>query len=331
MRIKYIDRCKAVGIFLIIFYHTIFLHNFADSTYIVNFISLIMLPIFFILSGILKNIHPIILTKKFIRKRVIQLFIPYIIFSLISIFIKVLFFHNGKTVFEIIKNGFYLTFSFRGIDVLWFIPVLFFSEILFLMLFEYNKNFIIVSIPFIIIPLYIVANSHRFSNFLVTESMIPLASYVALIFLLLGYYSHWIISLIEKNTGFQIVIISMYIYGVGLFKSKIDLHYFLFGNNFLMYIFLGFIGSLELIVIFKRTNKMNFKYLDWIGENSLYYMCLHLGLGITTIATGFILSDDTTYVLALGIIYTIIQCIVLVYPTIVFNYIIKRCTQFKIS
>lgn len=323
MRLKYIDRCKAIGIILIIFYHTVFLHNFSNSKYVINFVSLLMLPIFFVVSGILKYYHPIRLNKRFIYKRCIQLFVPYFIFGVISILVKIIFFRSGMSVYELTKNSVVLLLTLRGIDVLWFLPVLLFSEVLFLIFYKNKVLFLSLMVPFFFVPSYIVFQVNRFPHFVFSESLVLLTIYAGFIFILIGYNLISLIDFFYDKFIFQIIMVIIYVLGVTTFNSKIDLHYMKLGGNPLFYIFLSVVGSLELVIIFKHLDKYELKYIDWVGKNSLYYMCLHLGLGLTTIASGLIVSNELGYVLLSGFMYTIIQCLVLILPTICFSYLIN--------
>ena len=110
-RILWLDIAKGIGIILMVLGHT------GLPSMINNWIFSFHMPLFFIISGILFNPSRYVSSIKFIQKRVLTLLLPYLIFSSI-----VLFFSNEK-VTDWILSGWN-----TGI-ALWFLPVLFLSEI----------------------------------------------------------------------------------------------------------------------------------------------------------------------------------------------------------
>ncbi len=125
-RIEWIDIAKGICIFLVVFGHTGLTGNFA------HWLSSFRLPLFFFVSGILFKSSKYPTLNSFFIKRISTLVIPYIVFSII-IFVWLKFLNNDLVKVHVNE----LYFGWQGI-ALWFIPVLFVTEIFF---YKINKYF----------------------------------------------------------------------------------------------------------------------------------------------------------------------------------------------
>ena len=132
-RILYLDMVKGIGILLVVLGHIIPMER-GIGKYLYSF----HMPMFFMISGILlfekkswenEKLFNIILGK--LR----QIMYPYLIISFVSLVIirKI----DGLTKF--VKN-LYLTLMLEGISALWFLPTLFFAELIFVLVIRYIKK-----------------------------------------------------------------------------------------------------------------------------------------------------------------------------------------------
>lgn len=125
-RLDYLDVCKGIGIFFIVFGHiltTVNTFNIYTSTYKIS--------IFYVVVGLL-IVHQ---NKRQVewKKRFSTILVPYFVFSMLVMLFNLCY--NAILQPEIIRYSLIeemmKTFSFRGISTLWFLPSLFFGEWIF--------------------------------------------------------------------------------------------------------------------------------------------------------------------------------------------------------
>lgn len=137
-RLEFLDIAKGIGILLVVIAHIYAFNPVIRDRLSVVWIYSFHMPLFFIITGMLlkyKGTDESI--KDFLIKRVKSLIIPYIIFSIVTV-------GTLKIVGEAnIKQMLINTLLCIGVDVLWFLPALMFSEIIFYILKKLIKNSII--------------------------------------------------------------------------------------------------------------------------------------------------------------------------------------------
>ena len=130
-RIKWLDFGKGFTIFLVVlghalaslYSHNLYLNYRANLIAIADLIFLVIMPIFFALSGFLfKNPRNIIGFGKMIRKKAANLLIPYVVFS----FVYVLLEHFSNSVQDRVGWQSLLYIAVKPIGYLWFLYSLFF-------------------------------------------------------------------------------------------------------------------------------------------------------------------------------------------------------------
>lgn len=175
-RIEWIDIAKGIAIFLMVCGHTGIPQNIS------RFIWSFHMPLFFIISGFLFDSEKYFDIRTLIRKRIKTLVIPYITFSIIA-FIGL--YPLDLAGFEELYKG------WKGY-ALWFIPVLFMTEILF------NR-------------IYVGLNKIEIKNNYVLETTVLICSAI-------GY----ILSLCDIHYffKFEVIFFSIFFYGTGfVFKQ----------------------------------------------------------------------------------------------------------------
>ncbi|MBR5376735.1 MAG: acyltransferase family protein, partial [Lachnospiraceae bacterium] len=151
-RVAYIDLAKGIGMVLVLCGH---LQNdtvFSFSPYIQGFCRWIFsfhMPMFFIISGMLFALKGEIPgMKAFFRKRFSSIMVPYFLFSAIYFLIIIygVFVSHSMSIGDMYLQLWY-ALCFYGINVLWFLPALFFAELLFAFLvkkFSGKKRWIVM-------------------------------------------------------------------------------------------------------------------------------------------------------------------------------------------
>lgn len=133
-RADYIDAVKGVAILCIVFLH---FEKGVIPQWLNIWIGLFMITTFYFTSGwvtALKNKKTS--TKELIRKRIKQLGVPYLWFSLLIILFDAIWCTAGFMENNILLRDIYKAVTLRGIGTLWFLPALLIGEILF----NYIKN-----------------------------------------------------------------------------------------------------------------------------------------------------------------------------------------------
>ena len=132
-RIDAIDWMKGLCIICITMLH---IENGILSVWVNSFISFFMITGFYVTSGWIHGLKQTesVDVKQFAGKRLRSLGIPYLWFTLIILMVDVAFYLVGHYSIDIIVRDVYKSIVLRGIGTLWFLPVLFFGELLFLSL-----------------------------------------------------------------------------------------------------------------------------------------------------------------------------------------------------
>lgn len=126
-----LDIARGIAIILVVIGH---------STYIpptINIgISTFHLPAFFVISGWLmfQKQEYTLPFKKIVTSKVRSIFIPYIWFSLFTLLVDLLQVLRGKFTLDLLIGHTIQTTILEGYSVMWFLPVLFFAELVVLLL-----------------------------------------------------------------------------------------------------------------------------------------------------------------------------------------------------
>ena len=311
MRIDAIDIIKGISIIMIVNVHLLSGQFFliGDTYHVIAF---------FFTAGLVHGCTEKWKRKSllsFVRGRLKQLGHPYLMLSLCYIIMHlVINVVRGDTLINIvIKDSFLKTVSLRGIGTLWFLPVLFFGEIVFFAAKRRNIHSGIIALfggmlvfftsLLNYLGLFERLNSIRLSTLsLSIPIIIVLSSLIASGFIALGHFSlKYLINLFQDQyfssrkriTWLFAVCLISFIIDYSLIKHYSgDLHKLDIINP-IVYIIcsiagLAFVTSLALII--KRTSKLLGNMFIYLGKNSLIIMTTHTEYYINTIANVIILS-----------------------------------------
>ena len=141
-RKKYLDAAKGWGILMVVFGHITKLGNPIDIWF-----GAYKLAVFYFVSGYLLAMRQSfrkMSTGEYIKKHAKSLLIPYLGYSaFVMLYNVIVGIMKWKSTTDIVKRFLlqaYMTFSFRGISALWFLPTLFFAQVLFIFVIKSRKE-----------------------------------------------------------------------------------------------------------------------------------------------------------------------------------------------
>lgn len=311
-RISWIDICKGLGIILVIYGHALYSENYRYLIYAFH------MPLFFFLSGLTFRYQKYKHTGYLIKKSARQILLPYLIFALISYLVWIvhnavdlpgLLFHLSGIIYG---NSSSLFFNI----VLWFLPCLFITKIVFALLVKYVPHKIPLMISLVLFSLVGYGIS-----LIPYDIKLPFGLetvFTAVVFFGMGslaatHYPRSIpfqkrrsaLPLLVLFSAIAVVFASL---NYSLSTHQIDLRLNNLGNYFFFYI-AAFAGIMSMIITSKIIKK-NF-LLEYIGTYSLILFALHplVFFYFTQILTSFI--NDQTFVtkhdLYLSPLYTILS------------------------
>ena len=296
-RIGYYDIARGLGIIFVVIGHI--------GTFYGPFRSFIItfhMALFFMISGMLiletgeeeRNLAEII-KKKFYR-----IMVPYILFSALSILIEfvrlslqdVYYWPHFKAL--LITAG-----SFYGNSVMWFLPALFISEIIFLIIRRIKKEFMTIMSVLALVALAVWANtlSAVENEFLRNMVATVIRGVYCTVFICIGYYVRkYIMTLKIQNFvyGCQAILLLRLSFAMNKFNPKVDLRAMYWGERVFattsetalvtyqttLYLVGAVSGALGIIFLCKCLETFStcrvFKVLIFFGSNSLILMATHL-------------------------------------------------------
>ncbi|MBP5454634.1 MAG: acyltransferase family protein [Lachnospiraceae bacterium] len=344
-RLSYIDMAKGIAIILVVAGHST-LVGFNLLTVITSF----HMPLFFVISGLLfyykntKNEG----FKSFARKRFFSMIIPYISFSVIYILFYLFQLKSSEIITpEYIHDAFLQTFSLYGISVLWFLPAIFFGEIIFYLLIKKLRLKVasVIIIVFALVPSFlrgrldilipdiITTDGLRFLRlFLVFLLRLP----GAVAFLGTGYALGTLNDkLVKRNRPikpFIEVLIGVLLIGVdiclALLNGRVDMHYVAYNNTLIFYL-AAISASIGILLICKHLP--NIRPLSFFGKNSLIVMLTHLDCLMVVSGLSFAWWMDSFISFAKYYMYILNFAIFMAVTEAVLIFLINNCLFFLIG
>lgn len=359
-KVDYLDVVKGIAIFMIMFGHVTELANPVDT-----WMSSCKITIFYVISGFLMA-HTQALKKRtsgqFIKNIANKIAWPYLTFSVLAVIVKTFFVfskHSGTAAtMEALKDNIAASIFLKGINSMWFLPTLFFGELIILALYLLPKTcrVIYAFIGLLGLNAASVAICY-FEESGVSAEVLELfghtinmlgKSFVAAWFIGCGYCTYLLMSKLGWKEGHfteKLLIGSLFtvsnIY-FSLQNAHVDFNQMKYGEKPYLFIYGGVIGSWGLILLLDAlSQKVNMGWIGYWGRNTLVIMCVHTALGFRKIAvTGW---AQTAYIPGTSSIEYIIECLMalvilsmLMYTYIemtnrYFPYMIKRPTSIKVQ
>lgn len=268
-RMDYIDRTKGLGIFLVVLGH-----SYARENFITIWLNSFHMPLFFIIVGcILKYKETIKGNMKFnFNNRLKNIGIPYIFFGIcISLFLAI-FSELGDGSFKATFLGnIKLLVTLKGVQALWFLPCLFIAEYIFISIMNTSIN---CNIKYVILC-WLFITTLIFSENINSLLLVVLArAFIGLGFIFIGYLLYYVIN--KHNFSLiTIIVINLIVFILSTFNKTASTMYNLHFNNIILYIATSVFGSLGMILIFKKFENIQFKWLKFYGFNSITILSIH--------------------------------------------------------
>ncbi len=277
-REQYFDIAKGIGIILVVIGHIEYV-PLEIRQYIVTF----HMPLFFVIGGMLMYLtgeagKPL---KELLPKKLKRIMLPYLIFSIIFPMIGVAYYIvTGSQVadsFATYLPNLLVGLSCTGISVLWFLPALFFGELIVLVLVKFSKKILweIISIA-VLVGIWTIG---YFNN---AMSLVIWRALYCSLFVLAGFLICPLINRLKTMPVILLICATVYyivLYFTGLVNGIVDLHYIILGNK-VLYFFNAMLGSVATIFLAVFLEYINFKPVNnlfsFYGKNSLIVMITHI-------------------------------------------------------
>lgn len=302
------------------------------------------LPIFIMLSGFLneKSMNFKLKMEDIITKKLKGLIYPYLTFGFL-----VIFYHWMRYV--ITGSGFNLYGEFRLLwtlenGVCWFLPPLFFAEVLTLWFIKKGKNkintklfFLLLMIMFTIIAHFLLYNSPYFGkenaeflgDFLYGILLIGGRIFSFAIFVLEGHFLYSAFLKIKGNKkliGILCSLIFIIVFCITAKSKMVDLHFLKWENTF-YYLFFSSCGASMFIISFALLYG-KCSSLEWLGRNSLVIMVMHtnfqlISLGHKIYVTYGLNFSDTLHSLFIAVIGIVLSAIFVPVFTKAYPYVLS--------
>lgn len=321
----YLDALRCIGIILVILGYVL------KDNIVGSIIYYFHMPFFFLLSGMSMyfSYKEEITFKEYFSKKVKGILIPYFTFAIITFIYWAIFEKRIRNQDNIstISNFINVFLGFISKDgyafniVMWFLPCMFTTDIIFYFINKLDKFSNIILIILFLIGYTLVQNK-IFMPFGIETSMI------SILFLYFGYILKKKEISIFDNRIVSIIIAVISMLGLFVcyrFDYQLDMLNHIYPN-----IILFFIGTLSGIYItmfvcnfYKFVNKRMLSILSFLGKNTLIIMCFHEPIKRIVIKLFSIISHISEEVLRSNIIFALLITIVILVVTIPIIYIIN--------
>lgn len=320
-RYDYIDATKGVAILCITFLH---FEQGVIPAWLNIWIGLFMISAFYITSGWITGINDKPITaKQLFKKRIRQLGIPYLWFSLLIILFDLLWVAFGLMESNIMLRDIYKTIVLRGIGTLWFLPVLLIGECIFTLIKNSKRRWLWAAIAMVITlsvnyaynSIWLPKSNISELNKILDAPMQPIVRGLGTWpIIAIGYLMgrKWGKSIMQTNKAW-LLIVSALIFAVSfvlVINPPITVYYI----NDLLSNTLPAIAFMCLFAVF--TKGFITRFFTYWGINSLILMCTHFSITMEILmAFDKHILHHATFEGPRTIIYFVI-CVLLTYPLV---------------
>lgn len=322
-RLEWVDNAKGIGMVLVILGHV------STNHYLNNIIYSFHMPLFFILSGFLASLSA---KNSLICKKVKSLIIPYFKFCFLWILYWILFERlirgSDISISQQILNIFIAKGGAENYyynSVMWFLPCLFVTEIIFNAIknnIKSKKVIYTILILFSIIG-YLLSKYMPYRLPWLLDTMCT-----SIVFYAFGYF---ILSRYHDNNVFRHdnktlnLIMFIIIILISKYQGRVDLNSNLIPNYYLLYIS-GIIGSLIVINISKI---IKVAWLKFLGTHSLIIMCIHEPIKRIIIKIISVITNINEEIIRTNIIWIMINSILIIAFIYIIIHSYKYITEIK--
>ena len=285
-RIRFLDVAKGIGIIMVTFGHITEIGNPVDQ-----YMSLYKITLFYVVSGYLLsylNRYRETGYGKYISGVCKHIGLPYVLFSIAAIAVRLFqAFLKMKDLEPVFHEQFMCFITLRGIATLWFLPTIFFAQIILFILVKNSDHIIgkIVLASVFFWPALALNYWFKYTPELGFKS-VAVKSIVALWFMTAGFLYHRLLQdHIDPRLRFIIgVLLSAFTFWLTKYSFAIDFNMMKFGDWPWAFFVGGITGSLGLMMVLEGLENFYVpKMLEYFGINSLILMCTQRGLLILNI------------------------------------------------
>jgi len=325
-RLEWIDTCKGLGIFLVVFGHVFQGHD--ANTFIYSF----HMPLFFFISGFLFKVKENSF-KPFFKKKFRTIIIPYLSFAIISylywVFLERHFRQHDLmiSIYEPLVGIFYGNGNNNWMQPnipLWFLTCLFAIEMIYYLIIKTVKRKFFIPLVVLLCIALSVVNGFYFTYYLPLGLEAALGS---LVFFGAGHFLKSNVSFLNVmnlENKFKLTICCLIFLLLNIllafYNGLVDVRQSVF-QNFYIYYIAAFCGLLSIVMLAKLINPN--RVLSYFGTNSLTILCIHEPIKRIVIKTlSVVLEIDITILrstLLGGILTGIVVAIALVPFIILIN------------
>lgn len=341
-RLDYFDVVKGIGVILVLLGHLQGEDIFCYSPFILPMCQWIFsfhMPLFFIVAGMLicykKDMDKDM--KDIAKRRFKGIMVPYYWFSFFYMTVVVAAYIKKQILVGTVWLNLWYVFSCYGMNVLWFLPAIFFGELLFLFLMKKlgtKKAVVVIVLQCVVALIFAYLMRQGTYDTTIKEGAHELAiallrPFVACSFIAIGYFGFEFMSK-KMDSDKEGVNIKVLFIGIGLMilgfflvwiNSAVDFRSMVF-KNVASYYICSCASSFGLILICK--NMKPFRILKFYGVNSLIFMAVHGSETICYYATRLAMWTNQYLTTARGYIcYAIIVSVIMIYVTIMILFINK--------
>jgi len=339
-RLDYFDIAKGIGVILVLLGHLQGQDIFCFSPYILPMCEWIFsfhMALFFIIAGMLISYKGDIKKdiKVLAKRRFKGIMVPYYWFSFFYMTVVIVAFIKKQILINTVALNLWYVLSCFGMSVLWFLPALFFGELLFIYIMQKcsgkEKKAIAIIAGQCIVALvcaYLLyrGQQDKIYNTTIKEgahqfAQMALRPFIVCAYVAIGYYGYKLIDRVfgesekinikELLTGIALMIVGASFVWV---NHGVDFRSLVF-KNVAAYLLCSCTSSFGLILICK--NMKPFRLLKFFGVNSLIFMAVHGSETVTYQMTRLAMWANQYLTRARGYIcYAIIVTGILIYVSI---------------
>ncbi len=296
MRLKYIDAAKGFAMLLIVWGHTV---SFADpvATWALGF----KITLFYIVTGFLLSIRSgedCFVKKTPIKKLTASMGVPYAFYSLLSFAAAAVMFFVQKESTDFLAEKLLRIFTLGGISTLWFLPSIFIGRALFERVYSKKQSGTTRLLRLGVELVFVVAASSLYGDVeFKTEVSLYYAASMILLVILKGLIAFWFIAVgyeigklraklnpcvaVRWISSLALVAVSVVF---AVFNKDVDFNNGSLGAQPWKFFVTGICGSFGVIEILSLIySRFSLRFLEYVGENSLFVMATHLPLYIVPV------------------------------------------------
>lgn len=287
-RLIYIDVVKFIGLFCIIYDHTLsFIELKNNFTYIRRFFCSWHMPLYFFIYGMNTSSYPrnCNSTLKFFNKKFQRLMVPYFIWCMI--YANGLYSFNRQFFYGVLYGSNLMLGEINNNRVLWFLPCMFLSVIIYQFLLNINYFLSKRGVQ----PLFLATIECLILGYLtniLTDKIklgFPLSfdvSCTAIIYIFIGHYCKETIDTLytlnfylKLSICLGLLIISFIVANYNIKPGSIGNVMALgdYGLSYNLYIFNSLLGVIGIIIIGMLLE--NIEIFAWFGTGSIFFMSSH--------------------------------------------------------